>query len=248
MLLSAPHLFSTFNGKFHFQSSPFFFSSWWYLHFFFWREWEKSSRGRRFWLTFSTSWVNAQFVPPDGSQTLLRLEMWAWCHPCGVSWRGGVTTSSCWAPQTPLLSPWWDSNINTGISGWEGLSLEKTSLDLGALELLILLMMGEMEQKALSSQSKSGWWKVRSSLIYEHCRGAGCADLQSTSEIKQQALPPPPDCKQSKTSRGEEQFYFFFYYLFNILDGGQCFSMKYLLKLCPASSGCLRSVWTAALI
>lgn len=100
----------------------------------FWSDWEQSSRGWHFWLTFSISWVNAVCAlkwlpePAEAGNVSLVSPMW------GVLERG-VITSLYSTDSSPLSwhSPWWDSTINTGISGWEGLSLGNTPLDLGAL-------------------------------------------------------------------------------------------------------------------
>ena len=85
------------------------------------------------------------FVPPNGGGSSLPdpAELGnmgsgrCWLSPMWGVLEKRVTTSSCRAPLIPLLSPGTPpgetQTVKTGVSGWEGLSLGCTSLDLGAL-------------------------------------------------------------------------------------------------------------------
>ena len=142
MLLSTPHLFSTFHDKFHFQSSA-IFSGWWYLHAFcFGVSREKSKWDWHFWLNFSIIWANAVCAPkwwwvlsprPCWAQKHGLWEMLAVTHVGCPGEMGHNQLLSCTADSSSLswYPSWWDS-VKTGVSGWEGLSLGCTSLDLGA--------------------------------------------------------------------------------------------------------------------
>lgn len=118
-----------------------FFSSWWYLHTFcFGVSWEKSKWDRHFWVTFSIIWANAVCAPkwlPDSAELGNTSSGRCWLSPMWAFPEKRDATSSCCAPLTPLLSPGTrldeTQTVNSGVSGWEGLSLGSTSLDLGAL-------------------------------------------------------------------------------------------------------------------
>lgn len=220
MLLSAPHLFSTFNGKFHFT---FFLADDIYtltLLLFFWRQWEKSSPGRRFSLTFCISWIKVvcalKWLPDPAEGWKCELDVTL------VGCPGEGSHSSSAVLHKLLCSHLGEAQTPApGCQGGRVLSLETRHLTSVPFHFLTLLM---MSQKALSSQSKFGWWKLSSSLPGRRaCRSPEhiCTETTGTALL-------PLLVNKSNPAGDKNSLTSSFYYLFNILDGSQCFSRKCL--------------------
>lgn len=121
MLLSTPHLFSTSNDKFHFQSSA-IFSRWWYLHTLcFGVSQEKSKWDWHFWLNFTIIWANAVCAPkwwwvlaprPCWAQKYGLWEMLAVTHVGCPGEMGHNQLLLCTADSSSFSwsPPWWDSD------------------------------------------------------------------------------------------------------------------------------------------